>query len=253
MFADALKVALREVLDERDQAHSSVSYPFSKVGEEAAASIYADLGITIIDGNELEPLSNEVLDCGSFDMSAYANKEDATSDFLQHISKSLQKNGVRMGCRDGFKVEDIHGQSRLYRLKVQGKLYVGGLDGVILPYGVAKASASSQFRAGIELKHSEVHKARFKERMGKGPCSGSERHIQFTGSVQGQALVETMAAAVYAEYPEAMLLQSSFDHNAILLLSKGTVTMWQPVSFNAAMAKMGQFLKQCSTHRAYIF
>lgn len=254
-FTETIKAAVKEVLDERDQAHSSsISCPFSQVGSAAATSFYAGLGITIIDGDEVDPLPDQVPDCGSFDMSDYANEGYATPNFLRHISQSLQTNGVKMG-RGGFKVVDVRSQNRMYELQLQGKRYRGGLDGAVLPHGVAAASAGSQMRSGVEVKHSEAHKARYRDRMHHEPLQGcgTERDIEFTGTVHGQALVEALAAAVYAEYPEVLLLQSSFDHNVVLLLSGGTVTVWQPASFNAAMWKMSEFLKHCSPERAYKF
>lgn len=50
-----------------------------------------------------------------------------------------------------------------------------------------------------------------------------------------------------------LLLQSSFDYNTVLLLSGGGVTMWCGISFDAAMHRMGKFLKDCSPDRRFTF
>eukprot|EP00879_Flechtneria_rotunda_P009214 GHRR01009647.1.p1 GENE.GHRR01009647.1~~GHRR01009647.1.p1 ORF type:complete len:175 (+),score=59.74 GHRR01009647.1:514-1038(+) len=174
-------------------------------------------------------------------MAEYANENYTNAPSLQHIEASLQMNDTPLG-RNGFKVVNLHTQNNIYELHLGGKVLRGGLDGAVIPYGVAKMAATKQLRCGVEIKHSEAHKAQYREKHGFS-VQGTERIVEFSGAAQGQALIETLAAAVYAEYPEVLLLQSSFDHSVILLLSQGIVRVWQQLSFDAAIWKMSDFLQ----------
>lgn len=231
-------------------------FSFSKVGSAVASNIFMQLGIHQDNGHLLDPLeppTGGFPKCREFDMSTYPDEDKATPDYLEHIEACLQLNGVTFG-RNGFHMVDVHMRREMFKLRLETSdaemILKGGMDGVIVPFGVAESSPHRQIRCGIEVKHSPEHKARHMERYGH-PASGKEQGVEYSGTVQGQAMVEELAAVVYAEHPRVMLLVSSFDHNTILLWDNGVVISWTNISFDAAMFKMAEFLKSCSTDRHY--
>ena len=250
---DTLLQAMEE-FEARKARHLPQAMSFSMVGSTEARRIYTSLGIFVEDGNETAPLvepEGGYINCGYFDMAAYHGEEAATGDFLAHIQRCLGLQGVVFG-RSGFKVLDLHKDSAFYDLQVDDAVFKGGLDGGIVPYGVAKFGAHRQLRCGIEIKHSGHHKLLFRERQGE-PFSGQGEATTFTGRVEGQAMIETLAACVHSDYPRVMLLLSSYDFNAVLNLSGGVLTYWADIAFDAAMCKMGEFLKECDPDRRFLW
>ncbi len=229
---------------------------FSKVGSTVALRVFSRLGVSIHDGNKLKalvPPKEGFVKCAEFDMSDYGDERTATPDFLRHIQHSLQRNGVKFG-NGGFDVLDLHENSNLYELAVEvGDIHVfrGVLDGAVVPYGASCDLPQDQIRCGIEIKHSSRQKAQHKAKQHNLQPSGTEQGIEYAGTVQGQVMMEQLAAIVYAEYPQVMLLLSSCEHNTILLWDEGVVTVWKDITFDAAMFKVAQFLRSCDAALRY--
>ncbi|EFJ46963.1 hypothetical protein VOLCADRAFT_92455 [Volvox carteri f. nagariensis] len=250
---DDIKLKLKEVLEEHGVlgAKSPVrELAFSKVSSKAATSLCALLDISLEDGNMMAPLPDgPFLSCGVFDMGNYANEDSALPHFLAHIEAGLKLNGVSFN-RGGFTMYDLH-KERLFTITSGSTCFSGGLDAGIVPFGLSKCGCTRQLRAGIEVKHSDKHKATYKQRYHGIPPTGAEQDVLFTGSVLGQALVELLAAFTFAQVPSMALLLSSYDTNVFLELSDGVCRHWAGLSFDAAMFKMGEYLKGCDTDRRY--
>jgi hypothetical protein len=247
-----MKEALKEALAEFQREKRPRSVPFSDVSERQARQVYRQLNIPLVDGNDLYPItlpSNSFVHCGSFDMASYPNEDEASEPFLFFIQSSLSKQGTKFGP-GGFKMLDLHKQPNLYQLTFEDRVYRGGLDGAIVPFGVSAIMPEGQLRCAIEVKLSSKHKAEYKQRHGK-QAEGAAADLSFTGTVQGQALLEALAACIYAEYPSVLLLLSSFDHNSVIEWRSGRVTLWQGISFDEAMYKVDGFLKSCSADCFY--
>jgi hypothetical protein len=246
---EAIKAALEEAGFTPSPGERAVS--FSGVGFTTATGLYRKLGLSVDEGLKTigltEPLGG-FPHCGQLNMSNYPNEEAATADFLTHIQKALTLQGVRFG-RGGFEVMDLHKRRDLYKFEVDDAVYTGGLDGGILPYGVANVVPQPQLRCGIEIKHSDLHKALYQEQHGGAPASGNAKGINLSGSAGGQALVELLAAYVFSENSKVLLLLSSCDDNMVLEFDGEVVTRWTDISFDAAMYKMGQFLRDCNADR----
>lgn len=248
-----LKDVLKEALAEIQQAKEPHSVAFSDISESQAGAVYRQLNITLIDGNEQCPIiagSTGFVDCGQFDMAKYIDEKEATEPFLSFIKSSLLKHDVLFECPEGFKIVDLREKRKVYELVVEDTVFKGGLDGAIVPFGVSKFSAAAQLRCAVEVKHSDKHKAEYKKRRGQKAKQNAD-DITFTGSVKGQALVEALAACIYAEYPSVILLLSSFDHNTVIEWSSDRVRFWEEVTFDAAMHKVGEFLKSCDPNCSY--
>jgi hypothetical protein len=249
-----MRETMTEVLEEHNSKQQSVkTMQFSKVGSTMAATVYSGLGITMVNGNEEAPIPDNASypHCGTFPMHQYADEKSATSPFLDFIKKGLVANGVTFG-RGGFSLSNVHTQP-LYELPVGKTLFKGGMDGAITPFAVHPHAPTEQLRAAIELKHSGKHKGLYKEHMSNVPLTGDEQDVSLDGSVMGQAMIEALAAYVFAEYPSVMLLVSSFDTNAIFHLEGCELTCWDNLSFDQAMFKLARYLTSCDTDRHYSF
>jgi hypothetical protein len=254
VFAAATKAV--ELALAKNGRQKSIS--FSKVGSTVALSVLRRLDVIMHNGHEAMPLAEPpggFVKCPAFDMSDYAKEDVATSAFLEHVKQSLQLNHVTCGS-DGFNVIDLHSKSNLYELMCEAggtqQVFKGGLDGAIVPYGVSPLMPQSQIRCGIEIKHTSKQKAQHNVKQHGLEASDTEQGTSFSGRVQGQVLMEQLAAAVYAEYPQVMLLLSSYEHNTVLLWDDGVVTHWDGISFDAAMFKVAQFLNSCDKSSRYM-
>jgi hypothetical protein len=242
-----IREAMLEVLAERDlQQQAEKTVQFSEVGSDMATSICYRLGIEAIDGQLDAPFPDDAsyLHCGTFPMHHYADERSATPPFLDFIKKGLSTNGVTFG-RGGFSLVDVHGMP-LYQLPVGDILFEGGLDGAIVPFAVSRLAPTKQVRAVIQVLHPDKHKSLYKE-------NKSNEEDEIDGTVMGQAIIEVLAAHVFAEYPSLMLLVSSFDTNIILLLEGDKLTIWEELSFDQAMFKLAGYLITCDTDRKYSF
>jgi hypothetical protein len=230
----------------------SRSISFSKVGAGDAQNLLEGLGISFEDG---DPLPSEgLVNCGCFDMSLYADEVEATAPFLKFVDDSLKKqqkdrkDSPLIG-RGGFKLLDLHANKELFKLSIDNQTYKGGLDGAIVPFKCHVLSAAAQMRAGLEIKQSGQQKAKYRERRNLPPMPNDDnaQEIKFTASKRGQTLMETLAAAIYAQFPEVMMWLSSFDFNTLIgwSLKTSTVTIWEDITFDQAVHKLAAHLRGC--------
>ena len=247
---DEMSQTLAQALAQMQAETRSIS--FSKVGAGDAKRLLEGLGISFEVG---DPLPSEgLVECGHFDMAQHADEVKATGPFLQFVELSLQKqprgrNDSPLIGPGGFKVLDLHTERELFKLSINNTTYKGGLDGAIVPFKCHNLSAAAQLRAGVEVKQSQEQKALYRTRnhIPPQPNDDSAQEISFTGSKRGQTLMETLAVAIYAQFPEVMMWLSSFDYNTLIgwSLKTSTVTIWDGITFDQAIHKLAAHLRAC--------
>ena len=138
--------------------------PISNVGSAEADSILLELGFLQEDGNKAYPIvvPAEAPDCSSFDYSQFSSADNGTPGLLKHHQKQLTQFGVRFG-RSYFEIHDVHTRRDLNLLLPSGISHCGGLDGVVAPWGLAKAGAVTEMRIAYEHKQSAAQKQLYRE------------------------------------------------------------------------------------------
>lgn len=163
-FAGSIQAIVKETL-EQYLAQQAKPKPFSSVGSTEAGSILADLQLIEIRGNALQPFQVPAgtPSCSTFDYSKYADEEEGTGNLLEHHAQQLASLGVKFGVRGGFEMHDTHRDKQLYRIRApSGQEYVGNVDCVLAPYGIASAdSASREARILYEHKQSPKQKTEY--------------------------------------------------------------------------------------------
>lgn len=76
--------------------------------------------------------------------------------------------------------------------------------------------------------------------------------VLFSSSVFGKSYLETHATFAVAEFPRFALLLSSYDTNDVLELPAGTLRYLEGLDFDAAMCKMGAYLRDCNSDWHYM-
>jgi len=104
----------------------------------------------------------EAPECSSFDYSQFSSEDNGTPRLLKHHQKQLTQFGVRFG-RSYFEIHDVHTRRDLNLLLPSGISYGGGLDGVVAPWGLAKAGAVTEMRIAYEHKQSAAQKQLYRE------------------------------------------------------------------------------------------
>ncbi|KAL0042054.1 hypothetical protein WJX77_001817 [Trebouxia sp. C0004] len=167
--------------------------PISEVGSAEADSVLLELGFLQDDGNEVDPIvvPAGLSMCHSFDYSQFPSEDDGTPALLQHHQQQLSGFEVQFG-RSQFQMYDIHHRKDLKLTLPSGVSYIGGLDGVAAPWGLAKAGAVSEMRIAYEHKQSIAQKQAHQEANpqyyeGKVSKSGGEDTI-FVGRRKGQSI-----------------------------------------------------------------
>ena len=138
--------------------------PISEVGSAEADSVLLELGFLQDDGNEVDPIvvPAGLSMCHSFDYSQFPSEDDNTPALLQHHQQQLSGFEVQFG-RSQFQMYDIHHRKDLKLILPSGVSYIGGLDGVAAPWGLAKAGAVSEMRIAYEHKQSSAQKQAYRE------------------------------------------------------------------------------------------
>ena len=138
--------------------------PISDVGSAEADSVLLELGFLQDDGNEVDPIvvPAGLLMSHSFDYSQFPSENDGTPALLEHHKQQLSGFEVQFG-RSQFQMYDIHTRKDLKLMLASGVSYIGGLDGVVAPWGLTKAGAVSEMRIGYEHKQSSAQKQAFQE------------------------------------------------------------------------------------------
>jgi len=140
--------------------------PFSSVGETEAGSILEELDVVEVDGNMLEPIEPGDVECEEFDYSIFENENSGTPSLMDHHQRQLQKFGVQFG-RNHYAMYDMHDKKQLYKIKTRsGKVYNGGVDACVAPYGLEKTSAGMRASVAYEHKQSPTQKNAYRESKG---------------------------------------------------------------------------------------
>ena len=95
------------------------------------------------------------------------------------LQEQLQQAEVKINELPGFEVVDLHSPSDALSgnlsVVLGGAPYNGRIDVGVVPFGVMGATCIPSLRLGIELKHTEDQKARYKRRQAasEGECMGT--------------------------------------------------------------------------------
>lgn len=128
----------------------------------------------------------------SIDYSQFPSEIDGTPALLEHHKQQLSGFEVQFG-RSQFQMYDIHARKDLKLTLASGVSYIGGLDGVVAPWGLTKAGAVSEMRIAYEHKQSSAQKQAFQEanpQYHEGqPSKSSGEHTNFAGRRKGQSII----------------------------------------------------------------
>ncbi len=138
-------------MQQEPQQSAVESKAFSRVGSTEAEQLLQRLGISEIDGNLLDSVQVPSTPCDAFDYTRYANENEGTPALLAHHQAQLERLGVSFG-RDGYQMYDLHSKAAPYKIYGSSKMYQGGVDGCIAPFGLAVSSAPMQCRVVYEHK-----------------------------------------------------------------------------------------------------
>ena len=92
-----------------------------------------------------------------FDYSQWPAENIASTALIEHHKQQLAKFGVQLG-RGGYAVLDLHSEQSLFKVQVGCKIYKGGVDAGVVPYGTRRGSAARMLRAAWEHKQGAADK-----------------------------------------------------------------------------------------------
>lgn len=180
---------------------------------------------------------------------------------------------------DLFEVHDIHTNTHTLSLQKPGaeELYVGFLDGVVVPK--QSLELIRQMRLGIELKHNQADKDRYKEEHPHGAAStstaaqlegeqefdeeveeegqggeerpssrkrkrtkGPDAKFKFTAKVRGQATIEVLAALALAKFPADLTFTDGHQWH-ILRLRGRRILLWEGLTTAQASSHFAESFK----------
>ena len=207
------------------------SIAFSSVSQTQAAQLLKAAQLTLVNGEDDELVR------GRTRRGARARPSAAVSDFvwpsgvseavgipaaLEHTRSSLQRLGVTFGP-GGYSLLDLHTRSNSLSLSLGSLRFKGGVDGAIVPYGVAPLSAPNQARVIFELK----------------TRSASDRGLG--DSALGQCIAELLGVNAQVVQPCLLLLTDGTTCD-VLRLRGSVVSRWSGVSLADALAYVAEFL-----------
>jgi len=202
---------------------------FSTLNSGKATMLLSRAGLTLMRGlaSELAPTASCPID--SFSWSGYRTEHDGTPAALKHLEMQLRRLGVVFDAPGGFEIIDMHAEQSTLSFTMAGVRYAGGVDGVIVPYCVARDSAMQQSRVLIELK--------------------KQRAQGMTAVDKAQSLAEFIGASIRCTHPCLHLLTDG-KTCSLLRLSGDLLTRWDSLPLKDALPTVASFLCTASAPRA---
>lgn len=213
------------------------SVAFSSVSQTQAAQLLQAAQLTLVNGVE-----DELVRCRTR-RGARARPSAVVSDFvwpkgvleaagtpaaLEHMRASLQLLGVTFGP-GGYSLLDLHTRCNSLSLCLGSLRFKGGMDGAIVPFGVAPLSAANQARVIFELKTRSASNA------GLGDSALAQCIAELLG-------VNAQVAQVAQVALPCILLLTDGTTCDVLRLRGSLVTRWSGVSLADALAYVAEFL-----------
>lgn len=141
---------------------SKRSYAMSKLSSRVADTLLQSLSLSWRDGNELFKIvpPDDAPAISPFGrMHEFPGESAATEPFAAYLQESFAAGGVKMG-EGGLQVKCVHTQQGSLKFETYNQRFSGSLDIAVLPFG--SMDYESQLRMGVELKHNQDDKDRYK-------------------------------------------------------------------------------------------
>ncbi|KAL3142200.1 hypothetical protein ABBQ38_002550 [Trebouxia sp. C0009 RCD-2024] len=201
------------------RAASAGSVDFSAVSWTQATQLVGELQFTEVTGCEEAPLETPqgAADIPPFDFSKFNDEDAAAQEIMKYHDEQLRACGLPMGCRNGYKVHDLHKQ-KLYSVQIGQKRCTGGVDGGVLPYAVLPASAAKLLRIGFLHKQSTEDKAAYRLNnpdMKQGEVAEGRPYTFDEG--RAQAICCLLAAHAMCQLPMDIDLTDGRQHHLLRL------------------------------------